>query len=110
MCEEEPVRFFSQVMNVTINSVQRSYVSRVKGLRAILLTRVIGSMLTGKRRTAAELFAKRGYRVVSIITLQDYRLIYGSARQKLLMPLLLRRDDMEKYPDVESDTGSASWP
>jgi hypothetical protein len=100
MCEAAPVRFFSRVMNVTVTLVQRSYVSRVKGLRAVLLARIIVPMLSGKRRLTSELFVKRGYRVVSTITLQDYRLIYGSAKQKLLMPPPLRLDDMEKYPAV----------
>jgi hypothetical protein len=111
MCEAAPVRFFSQVMNVTVTAVQRSYVSRVKGLRAILLARIIGMMLSGKRRLTSELFVTRGYQVVSRKTLQDYRLIYGSAKQKLLMPTPLRYDDMERYPALQGrDIGSTSWP
>jgi len=98
MCELAPVRFFSRVMNVTVTVVQRSYVSRVTGLRGVLLARLIGTMLFGKRRLTSELFVKRGYQVLSTVTLQDYRLIYGSAKQKLLMPTPLRHDDMERYP------------
>jgi len=109
MCDVAPVKFFSQELNVTVTTVQRAYVSRVKGLRAILLARIIGSMLCGKRKLASALFVKRGYRVVNTTTLQDYRTIYGSAKQKLLMPTPLRHDDMERYPALERDMGSTSW-
>jgi hypothetical protein len=81
MCELPPVRFFSRVLNVAVTLLQRSYVSRVKGLRAVLLARVIGTMLSGKRRLTSELFIQRGYRVINPMTLQSYRLIYGSAKQ-----------------------------
>ena len=98
MCEAGPVRFFSQVMNVSVNVVQRSYVSRVKGLRAVLLARTIGPMLVGKRRLASELFANKGYRVVNSRTLDEYSRIYRSAKRKLAFPIPLRQDDIEKYP------------
>jgi hypothetical protein len=98
MCEAEPIQFFSEVMNVSVNTVQRAFVSRVKGLRAVLLARIMAPMLAGKRRLASELFANKGYRVVSSETLHEYRLIYRYARQKLVFPVPLRQDDMEKYP------------
>jgi len=85
MCELKPIRFFSKVMNVGLGSIQRSYVSRTKGLRAILLARIIGPMLTGKRRLAAELFVTRGYRVLTQQTLDEYALIYRNPYRKCRM-------------------------
>lgn len=82
MCEERPLRFFSRVMNVALNSVQRSYVTRTKGLRTILLARLIRPMLTGKRRLAAELFEKRGYHILNRKTLEEYSAIYRNPLRK----------------------------
>ena len=86
MCELKPIRFFSKIMNVGLVSIQRSYVSRTKGLRTILLARSIRTMLTGKRRLAAELFETRGYRVLTQRTLDEYAAIYRNPYRKCKMP------------------------
>ena len=82
MCEKKPVQFFCHVMNVKILSVQRAYVASVKGLRTILLARIIGPMLTGRRGCVAQLFETRGYRVVNPKTFDDYVYMYRIDRER----------------------------
>jgi hypothetical protein len=82
MCEKKPVQFFCQVMNLKIMSVQRSYVASVKGLRTILLARIIGPMLTGRRGLVTNLFETRGYRVIDPKTIDDYAYIYRIDRER----------------------------
>jgi hypothetical protein len=86
MCELKPIQYFSHIMNVSITSVQRAYVSQVKGLRAILLTRMIRPLLTGKRRLVAELFDSRGYKILSQQTLEEYSRVYKNPYRRTNLP------------------------
>jgi hypothetical protein len=82
MCEKKPVEFFCDVMNVKILSVQRAYRASVKGLRTILLARIIRPMLTGRRGRVAHLFETRGYRVTNSRTFDDYVYMYRIDRER----------------------------
>ena len=110
MCEERPIRFFSKVMNVQLNSVQRSYVTRTKGLRTVLLARLIRPMLTGKRRLAATLFENKGYHILNRRTLDEYCTFYRNPLRQSRSTLRARLSVRSAYVIPEAVEGRACWP
>ncbi len=82
MREKQPVKIFAETMNVKCKAIGEDYVARVKGLRTILLVRVIKELLQGKRRSSAMFFEEKGYKVTDRETIVSYSNFYSRRRRE----------------------------